>query len=289
MSVIKSHDCKMCGGPLEIDLDRQVYRCNYCGISYDYEYFREDNVAEVAKTALERSEFGAAEDAYEFILKKDPHDFVALRGMILCSCKWKSIHPILHMSRVHLKSDSAELNAAIEKCLPEHKEYFLSIAELLGLLDSYMKLREEVNAIDEKKRSEMHICNSILDEKTANDSRFTRFLDRLFNHGDEEKAAAAFVNSIILAAGIPICLTIIFGFWLLFVILAAIAMIIAAYNIRKTQINKRLDKEYMPHADKKKRLSDELDVKSKEADDVKTLYMKKAKALVLLDNEFTNG
>ena len=45
----------------------------------------------------------------------------------------------------------------------------------------------------------------------------------------------------------------------------------------------------MPHADKKKRLSDELDVKSKEADDVKTLYMKKAKALVLLDNEFTNG
>ena len=77
MTIIKSHDCKMCGGPLDIDLDRQVYICPFCGVTYDYEYFRADNVREMARKALAAGEFGAAKDAFEFIISKDPHDFEA--------------------------------------------------------------------------------------------------------------------------------------------------------------------------------------------------------------------
>ena len=151
MSVIKSHDCKMCGGPLEIDVDRQVYRCNYCGISYDYEYFREDNVAEIAQTALSRGEFGAAKDAYDFILDKDPHDFTALKGLVLCACKWKTIHPILHMSKVYLKDDTPALVNALDNCLPEHKEYFLKIEDLISDIDKYKNAKEEQKKLEKDK------------------------------------------------------------------------------------------------------------------------------------------
>ena len=44
MTIVKSHVCDMCGGPLDIDLDRQLYVCSYCGVTHDYEYFREDDV-----------------------------------------------------------------------------------------------------------------------------------------------------------------------------------------------------------------------------------------------------
>ena len=52
MAIIKSHVCNMCGGLLDIDLDRQMYICPFCGVTFDYEYFREDNVLEIANKAL---------------------------------------------------------------------------------------------------------------------------------------------------------------------------------------------------------------------------------------------
>ena len=77
----------MCGGLLDIDIDRQVYICPFCGVTFDYEYFRKDNVLDIATKSLNRREFGAAKDAFEYMLQKDPHNFEALRGLILCKCK----------------------------------------------------------------------------------------------------------------------------------------------------------------------------------------------------------
>ena len=79
MAIIKSHLCKSCGGLLNIDLDRQLYLCPFCGITYDYEYFREENVLDISRRALNRGEFGSAKEAFEFALQKDPHNFEALR------------------------------------------------------------------------------------------------------------------------------------------------------------------------------------------------------------------
>ena len=49
MAIIKGHICKSCGGPLDIDIDRQLYICPFCGVTYDYDYFREDNVMAIAE------------------------------------------------------------------------------------------------------------------------------------------------------------------------------------------------------------------------------------------------
>ena len=91
MTIVKSNLCPTCGGLLDIDLDKQMYVCSFCGVSFDYEYFREDNVKEVASKAIKRSEYGSAKDAYDFMLAKDPHDFEALRGLFICSNKWKTM------------------------------------------------------------------------------------------------------------------------------------------------------------------------------------------------------
>ena len=49
MAIVKSNICKQCGGLLDIDIDRQVYICPFCGVTFDYEYFRKDNVLDLAK------------------------------------------------------------------------------------------------------------------------------------------------------------------------------------------------------------------------------------------------
>ena len=59
MAIVKSNVCKSCGGLLDIDLDRQVYVCQFCGVTYDYEYFREENVMDVAGRALAAGESAA--------------------------------------------------------------------------------------------------------------------------------------------------------------------------------------------------------------------------------------
>ena len=148
MTVVKSNLCPTCGGLLNIDLDKQMYICPFCGVSFDYEYFREDNVKEVASRSVARSEYGAAKDAYEFMLKKDPHDFEALRGLFLCKNKWKTIHPMLRDSDVHIKPDEPTLQNAIENALPEHREYFEKIREALGELSHYRELKEEAQALE---------------------------------------------------------------------------------------------------------------------------------------------
>ena len=113
MAIIKSNICKQCGGLLDIDIDRQVYICPFCGVTFDYEYFRTDNVLEIAKKAVNRNEFGAAKDAYDYMLKKDPHNFEALRGLILCKCKWTTLVPMLQNSEVHLLPDEPDRKSVV--------------------------------------------------------------------------------------------------------------------------------------------------------------------------------
>ena len=64
MSNIKKHQCPSCGGSLIIDNDKQLYHCTFCGSTYDYEYFREEQMHEMGETFLSRGEFMAAIDAY---------------------------------------------------------------------------------------------------------------------------------------------------------------------------------------------------------------------------------
>ena len=84
MTLIKSHSCTKCGGVLIVHNDKQQYECPYCGIFYDYEYFRLRDILEQAAASQKVLQYDSAKEKYEFILKKDPHNFIALRGILLC-------------------------------------------------------------------------------------------------------------------------------------------------------------------------------------------------------------
>ena len=85
MGQIKNRQCPSCGGSMIGDSEKQIYRCISCGSSYDYDYFREERLHEMGDTYLSRGEVNAAVDAYRLILKKSPHDFRAIRGLMLAA------------------------------------------------------------------------------------------------------------------------------------------------------------------------------------------------------------
>ena len=131
ISKIKKHQCPSCGGSLRIDSDKQMYHCTFCGSSYDYEYYKEDRIHEAGETFLSRGEFMATSDAYEFMLKKDPHDFIALRGLMLSAAHLTSMNELDQEKDKETFSYSPEMvSQAIESALEEDKEYFKELARV---------------------------------------------------------------------------------------------------------------------------------------------------------------
>ena len=83
MMKLKDYTCPGCGGVLIVDKAVKVYRCQFCGVTYDYNYFMGDDVLDRAYSYLKHKEFKAAREAFEFILQKEPHNAIAYRGLIL--------------------------------------------------------------------------------------------------------------------------------------------------------------------------------------------------------------
>ena len=56
MNDIKKHICPTCGGTLIVNVERQMYECPFCGMTFDYDYFREKNGLEIADKSLNAGE-----------------------------------------------------------------------------------------------------------------------------------------------------------------------------------------------------------------------------------------
>ena len=248
MAVIKSNVCKMCGGLLDIDIDRQVYICPFCGVTFDYEYFRKDNVLELAKKSISRNEFGAAKDAYEYMLKKDPHNFEALRGLILCKCKWTSMTPMLQNADVHLLPDDPELIRALENCLPEHKDYFDTIKKTLEVLKDYRKSRAELSNLENDRLAVQRKYRDLLRAQAINNSQFSSTMgevaDFMVNNG---KMAAGIVEiGLLIIIGLGYATIAHQQYWIPIVSAGIILLIVSIYNICKFVNNRSLEAAKVP-------------------------------------------
>ncbi|MBO4637226.1 MAG: hypothetical protein J5685_08795 [Clostridiales bacterium] len=140
MTETKIHVCETCGGRLQIDTDRKLYLCPFCGITYDYAYFNEDELLEKAARFMERREFDAARDAYEFFLKKDPHNRETLKGMMLIS---NGIADITEMRNVKVLEDYGYDPSQTEwitgSADEDSKEYFRRMQEIFNNAGKYHK------------------------------------------------------------------------------------------------------------------------------------------------------
>ena len=141
---MKKHTCPTCGGQLVINEARQMYECPFCGVSFDYEYFREDDVLARASRSLRAGEFLSAKDAYDFMLKKEPHNFQALRGRIMVSAKIKTTlvlrQPATYREMKYIPVEQS-IDEAIAAASPEHTGYFSKMKELVDTGKAY---KEEI-------------------------------------------------------------------------------------------------------------------------------------------------
>ena len=275
MTIVKSNLCPTCGGPLDIDLDKQMYVCPFCGVTFDYEYFREDNVKNVASKAVNRNEYGSAKDAYDFILAKDPHDFEALRGLFLCETKWTDMNQMRTGSEVHVSADEPTLMNAIEKCRPEHKAYFVKVREALSELRHYRDLKTEAKSIREKKVAVEDTLHDIQHEIYLTTHLFSEICDELKKEDPRSIEAV-----IILTVVLPLFLI---GYaiwqqaWAELIFAAVIfALAFGSYHLFKFIAAKYLTASMRPHQKELSELTEQFKAKNAEADQSISRY----KALV---------
>lgn len=95
--------CETCGGQLRIDHERNTYVCQFCGITYDYSFFNEDDIISKAEIFLKRGEFNAARDAFMFLLSKEPHNAYALEKLILIRYHLRDVSDLSYNRRGRLK------------------------------------------------------------------------------------------------------------------------------------------------------------------------------------------
>jgi len=156
---LKKHTCPTCGGQLIVNEQRQMYECPFCGVSFDYEYFREDDVLSRAARALEAGEYQSAGEAYDFMLTKEPSNFTALRGKILASAVIKNTEELRQpdrLVRIPYVKTSESVDRAVADCLPEHKEYFSKMKELFETGKKYKEASVEVKRMRETQKQNIN-------------------------------------------------------------------------------------------------------------------------------------
>jgi len=266
MAIVKSNICEQCGGLLDIDIDRQVYICPFCGVTFDYEYFRKDNVLEIAKKSIARNEFGAAKDAYDYMLKKDPHNFEALRGLILCKCRWTTMTPILQNSEVHLLPNDPVLVQAIENCQPEHKEYFGLIQKALDVLKDYRKSISELANLEHDRMSLQKKLRELILAQEINNTKFSTSISEFVeSFADSGKAAAAVIEiGLLVLIGLGYVTIVDHQYWIPVALAGIILFIAAIYNLFKFGTNKSLEAAKVPVIEKLRELETLIDAKNTE-------------------------
>ena len=172
MTTIKNHQCPSCGGNLTVDLERQMYLCSFCGCSFDYEYFREEEALKMGEKYLSRGEFASAIDLYKFLLDKDPHGFQALRGLMIASGRLKEIDELYgKIGSENFSYDKDQVELVCNSAAADDKEYFDEMSKIYSdMKDVSDMVKEKEKIRQERKKFESKIN---LEHKKRDDLDFT--------------------------------------------------------------------------------------------------------------------
>ena len=178
MTVINGHICPSCAGALSIDIDKQMYICPFCGVTFDYEYFNEDNVLDLGSEALINQEFNSASKAYSYALEKDPHDFEALKGTLCTQFKWRSFGQIKDIKKPNaLTPVQRDISALKDAAAEKDKFFFDGVNECIGMADEYAEIIDqmETNENDIRKcdRTAEELRQKLEDNKNYYDYKFS--------------------------------------------------------------------------------------------------------------------
>ena len=168
MKDIKKHICPTCGGNLNVNVERQMYECPYCGGTFDYDYFREENVLGIAAQALTNNEFTSAGSAYDFMLEKEPDNFEALRGKALIEMDITKIDDIRSLdlySKINYETTYGEIDRAIESSKPGDREYFTTMKDIVDSGHEYIEEKAQHETLSTERFKTIDTLSELVNER----------------------------------------------------------------------------------------------------------------------------
>ncbi len=131
--------CATCGGDLIPDKDKHLYKCTFCGVAYGYALF-DGSAPQKAEKSMRIREFNDADLYYSFMLSSDPHNFLALRGRVMCAGKWTKLDEV----KISKTITGKRAENVIKRCedglrnaLEEDKPYFQLFIDLTNAIIEY--------------------------------------------------------------------------------------------------------------------------------------------------------
>jgi len=168
MKDVNAHICPTCGGQLLVDVERQMYECPFCGVTFDYDYFREESVLGIAAQALNNSEFDSASRAYGFMLEKEPDNFEALRGKALIAMNITKIDDIRNLdlySKLDYESAYEEIGKGIEASKSSDREYFTVMKDIVDAGHEYTEEMAQLKIQKSERNSSLDRLNDYVEER----------------------------------------------------------------------------------------------------------------------------
>ncbi|MBP5654855.1 MAG: hypothetical protein J6X33_05020 [Clostridiales bacterium] len=146
MRELVSYSCTSCGGALIVERDHKVFECPFCGAAFDLVSLHRKELIEDAKTNMMNMEFKAAKEKFESILSSDPRDLEALRDIVLCDGKLRSIESVRkieHMQNCELTAMKNSCEDAKLRAAEEDNPYFDKLSRLIDLAGQYFESSKE--------------------------------------------------------------------------------------------------------------------------------------------------
>lgn len=142
------HQCTSCGGDLIFDSEAKLYKCPFCGVTYDYDVLESEDILSSGLAALRNGEFSSAKEIFDKVLEKDPHNFRALRGRVMVKARMKTIRVFENENKVAaINYGNIHIEEEASAALPENKKYFDKLKKMFELGEKYQKaVREERTA-----------------------------------------------------------------------------------------------------------------------------------------------
>lgn len=175
-----THLCSSCGGGLVLDDVAKIYKCPYCGVTYDYGFWGDDDAFSRGMTALRRGEFGTAKDAFDVVLAKDPKHFLALRGRLLAKAGFKSITDMDNFKLLaSRKYEDIHVEEELGSAATNDRAYFNRMKNAFSHCSEYASKKKELRDMRSRKT---RIEQGLEDIEIASSTPVTTSTDRLLSY-----------------------------------------------------------------------------------------------------------
>lgn len=158
MRELVRYTCATCGGALIVNRSEEVFKCPFCGNGFDAAKMHKREILNDAETNMKQMEFNAAKDKFDSILKSEPQDFDALKGIVLCAGKLRSLESFQSMDRIRSCEWTGmvnELTDVKKRAKKEDVPFFTMIGELLVTIEEQTRLQSELTNAENKSKNEI--------------------------------------------------------------------------------------------------------------------------------------